>query len=250
MDVQITYETLFDLLRKERSLEELQSLDDVFWSQVVGFVNNRKNFFERTNSLEQEKVRIQLQNINRILKEIYERREKKIVSLALNIVKTDNTAFADKRNMLPSEKEFFDEVIDLLIKYKQGILLQVFQGRTPLIAPVKLPLVSSDTSQETVSSDSTVSSSDSTHDDSTKLPETNSSENSTTSNNASSEGSDLPEMKEGTMLVRFKVDVPKFLGRNKQIFGPFSKGTIVQLPVKIAQILLKKSKVDSVMGSD
>jgi len=109
MDIQITYETLFDLLRKERSLEELQSLDSAFWNHVITYVTDRKAFFERTNSMEQEKANIQLKNIRRILKELYERREQKIVRLALNVIKTDNTSFVDRRGMLPLEKEFFKE---------------------------------------------------------------------------------------------------------------------------------------------
>jgi len=247
MDVQITYETLFNILRKERSLEELQSLDDSFWSQIITFINESKAFFERTNSLEQEKARIKFQNINRILKEIYERREKKIVNLALNIVKTNNTAFADKRNMLPLEKEFFGEVIALLTKYKQGVLLQVSQGRVPLISVEEV-------SDEKILSDDTIESfgskeSAAVSDDDPVLKE--SSETSVEDKLDESTGSEeIPVLKEGTLIVKFKTDVPKFIGKNKKIFGPYTKGTITQLPVKIANILLKKGKVDSVMGSE
>ena len=242
MDVQITYETLFDLLRKERSLEELQSLDDSFWTQVVNFVNDRKSFFERTgNDLNQEKSRIQLQNIKRILKEIYERREKKIVNLALNIIKTDNTGFADKRNMLPSEKEFFTDTLNLFNKYKQGVLLQVFNGQIPLIAPVELAVPKSDDS--VVDSSSSVDGSSSSSDSSSETVVSN-------LGSVSDVSSDVPQLKDGTMIVKFKSDVPKFLGRNKEIFGPYESGKITQLPVKIAQILIKKGKAESVMGSE
>lgn len=235
MDVQITYETLFDLLRKERSLEELQSLDETFWSRVVNYVNDRQAFFDRTNTMEQEKTRIQIQNIKRILKEIYERREQKIVRLALNVIRTDNDSFVDKRNMLPSEKEFFDEVMLLLTKYKQGVLLQVFQGRLPLIAPVELSLPDPEESSSNSDDDSSSETSDSYPSD---LPSSDHS------------NSDLvAEMKVGSMIVKFKTSVPKFLGKNKEVFGPYEAGKIAQLPAKIAQILLKKGKVEPVMSS-
>lgn len=236
MDVQITYETLFDLLRKERSLEELQSLDAAFWSYVVNYVNDRQAFFDRTNTMEQEKARIQIQNIKRILKEIYERREQKIVGLALNVIRTDNASFVDKRNMLPSEKELFDEVMLLLTKYKQGVLLQVFQGHTPLIAPVDIPLPEAeDADLENVSSNYENENSQKTVVDKSSLP-------------AKEKSEDVPEMKIGSMIVRFKSNVPKFLGKNKEVFGPFDEGKIVQLPAKIAQILIKKGKVEPVMA--
>lgn len=234
MDVQITYETLFDLLRKERSLEELQSLDAAFWSYVVNYVNDRQAFFDRTNVMEQEKARIQIQNIKRILKEIYERREKKIVSLALNVIRTDNASFVDKRNMLPSEKELFDEVMVLLTKYKQGVLLQVFQGHTPLIAPVTIPLPESE--------DANLENNSSTYE---AEPQKNV-DNSPSHIKEKTEA--VPEMKVGSMIVRFKSNVPKFLGKNKEVFGPYDEGKIVQLPAKIAQILIKKGKVEPVMA--
>jgi len=236
MDVQITYETLFDLLRKERSLEELQSLDAAFWSYVVNYVNDRQAFFDRTNVMEQEKARIQIQNIKRILKEIYERREKKIVGLALNVIRTDNASFVDKRNMLPSEKELFDEFMLLLTKYKQGVLLQVFQGHTPLIAPVEIPAPKA---EETADLEN-VSSSYETENSKKDIDNSSSS--------VKEKDEDVPEMKVGSMIVRFKSNVPKFLGKNKKVFGPYDEGKIVQLPAKIAQILIKKGKVEPVMA--
>ena len=233
MDIQITYETLFDILRKERSLEELQSLDDNFLNEVVKYILERKAFFEKTNVMEQEKAKLQLKNIQRILKEIYERREQKIVRLSLNVIKTNNTGFVDKRNMLPTEKEFFDEISALLTKYKQGILLQIFQGRKPLIIPKELP-----TNNETETKEEPINNKvEETKEEKSEIEETK------------EEKSEIPPMKEGTTIVRFKMAVPKFLGKNKKIFGPFDKGKITQLPAKIAQILIKKGKVEAVMNS-
>ena len=109
MEIHITYETLFDLLRKERSLEELQKLDIRFWQYVIDYLREREAFYEKTSTIEQEKTRIQLNNIKRIIKEIYEHRERKIVNVAVNVVRSDNAHFVDTKNMLGEEKVLFDE---------------------------------------------------------------------------------------------------------------------------------------------
>ncbi|MGM5481763.1 MAG: hypothetical protein ACQESE_05140, partial [Nanobdellota archaeon] len=51
------------------------------------------------------------------------------------------------------------------------------------------------------------------------------------------------------VIVKFTTSVPKFYGKNKEIFGPYDKEQIVTLPNTIAQILLKKGKVEKVMSS-
>ena len=84
--IHITYETLFDLLRKERSLEDLQSLDPLFWSHVVTYLTERSEFLKQTSLAEQEKTKLQLSNIKRILKEIYDHRERKIITLARTVI--------------------------------------------------------------------------------------------------------------------------------------------------------------------
>jgi hypothetical protein len=60
--------------------------------------------------------------------------------------------------------------------------------------------------------------------------------------------SGTPEAKVGSIIVRFTSNVPKFVGKNKELFGPFEQGKISQLPANIAQILLKKGKVEHVMA--
>ncbi|MGM5481726.1 MAG: hypothetical protein ACQESE_04950, partial [Nanobdellota archaeon] len=136
MDVHITYETLFDLLRKERSLEELQTLDQKFWKYVIDYMNERDEMMKSSSRPgEQEKAKIQLHNIKRILKEIYERRERKILHLALNVIRTEAAGYVDTKNMLAEEKSLFDETLAMLRKYKDGILLSVFENRLPTIVP-------------------------------------------------------------------------------------------------------------------
>ena len=236
MDIHITYETLFDLLRKERSLEELQPLDTSFWNHVVTYLQERKEFFERTSSVEQEKTRFQLQNIKRIVKEIYERRERKIISLALNVNKTENTTFFDTKHMLPEEKLLFHETVKMLSKYKHNILTQVCNYQLPTMGELtkdipsdikeKSKAVKKEKEEQTIVA--------------TPTPSTN--PTTITEEGRAQETTDDEELVDSGMTIEFTSSVPKFLGKEKEIYGPYEAGMTAELPPLIANILLKKGK--------
>lgn len=244
MDIQITYETLFDLLRKERSLDELQPLGAQFWSQVVTYIKERENNVQQSNTFEQDKAKIQLANIKRIIKEIYERREQKIVRLALNITRSKTSQYIDKRNMLGSERAFFDDQTELLKKYNQGVLLQIFNGQLPLIAPEILDEAGEEgTEEDTKDTEITLPEEETAHERDSNQKSRDQNNETKHANNKSS-----PEPKVGSIIVRFTTNIPKFVGKNKELFGPYDQGNIAQLPANIAQILLKKGKVEHVMA--
>jgi DNA replication initiation complex subunit (GINS family) len=93
VDIRINYETLFDLLRREKNREELQSLDKDFYEQVLAYLREKKDSLSKKEdelfvSAEREKLKIQFQNIRRIIKELYEKREKKIINMATSRART------------------------------------------------------------------------------------------------------------------------------------------------------------------
>lgn len=245
--MQITYETLFDLLRKERSLDELQPLQGSFWMDVVEYLKERSQFLESKSALEQEKYRMQFTNIKRILKEIYERREQKIVNLALNVIRTDTESFVDKKNMLAEEKSFFSDVLSQLDKYKKAVLLEVFEQRIPTILPEYLRPNTVDAKEESSSTEHQLESSQQTHPE--QPTQKSVEEHEKKSAEEQLDDSSSQEADTDTLLVKFTTTVPKFMGKNNQIFGPFQEGAIATLPKQIADILLKKGKAQQVMGS-
>ena len=235
MDVHITYETLFDLLRKERSLDELQHLDQDFWSHVVTYLRERDSFMQKTSMAEQEKTRIQLQNIKRIIKEIYEHRQRKLVNLAINVVRTESADHLDRDSILNEEKSLFETLLKLLTTHKQELLLQVLNNDFSLLSPE----VSSDSS-------STNSDSDSSSTESTSISDSSSSSETTSTSSTESSSEELSDG--GDILVKFLTSVPKFLGKDKEIFGPYDQGKMISLPSSLVAILLSKGKVKKVMA--
>src|SRR3989338_39027 len=85
-EINITYETLFEILRREKQKEELQKLSETFFDDVVSYFKEKEETTETSHEAgnmfahsEKEKNMQQLENIKRILKELYDKREKKIM---------------------------------------------------------------------------------------------------------------------------------------------------------------------------
>src|SRR3989344_3546010 len=117
--ITITLETLFDLLRREKSREELQPLDARFYQDLVRYINEKRvlmttqqKSLDLFSELEREKATIQFNNIKKLIRELYEKRERKIISMALNKSKT-NTDLIDTSSMLDEERILYEELVYL-----------------------------------------------------------------------------------------------------------------------------------------
>ena len=109
MESTITYETLFEILRKEKNRDELQKLEGDFYELARKYIEEKRAILrvaEETATIfsetEQKKVHLELVNIERIIREIYHRREKKIVLIALNRART-GSELIDTATILPKE---------------------------------------------------------------------------------------------------------------------------------------------------
>lgn len=136
-EIKITLETLYDILRNEKNREDLQKLNDSFFYDVVNYLKEKKKLLgskEKEDDLfaagEREKLEYELRSIKRILKEVYEKREKKIIDIALNKSRTGSDII-DVSSMLREEKDFYDQLMGLLDGYRSGILMNLFKGEVP-----------------------------------------------------------------------------------------------------------------------
>jgi len=230
VEVRITYETLFDLLRREKSRNELQDLENTFFEDVVTYLRDKNSTLgdQSTSSrAEQEKIKIQIRNIKRILKELYELREKKIINLATNKIRTGSNLI-DTSKMLPEERQLYEETCLLLEKFKSGILLKISEMDLP-----DIELGEYAHKREVVSSD---------EEDKTDVSEDvneNVSYESTYINNDE-------KLSNGNSKVRFLSDLPKFMGLDKKPYGPFSKNDTAELPQDMVELLSKKGRIELV----
>ena len=132
----ITYETLYEILRKEKYEKELQKLDPNFFQLVVKYIDEKEAIFESQKSKdsvfakESEKTQKQLENVRKILREIYEKRENKIVQHALVSSRFNENNLL---NMLSEEAQFYNQLINLLNKYRKEILENLLLKKMPNI---------------------------------------------------------------------------------------------------------------------
>ena len=137
-EVLITYENLYEVLRSEKYRTELQKLDHTFYQDVIRYLNEKEAILASQSkkdsifaSKELEKTQIQLKNVRKILKELYEKRESKIIQAAL-FASRSNMA-QDTSMMLQEELSFYTELNKTFSTYKGNILIKVLQNQLPTI---------------------------------------------------------------------------------------------------------------------
>jgi len=200
----ITYEALYEILRLEKYKQELQVIDPDFLQKVVRYIREKNISIDSQRlkdsvfaPLSIKKTKKQVENAQRIMKELYEKRESKIIQLAILRSRTDNTMKGEE-NLLSSEKRFFDELMQILNKSRDEILNKILEGKAPNILEEPKPL---------------------------KIEEKAPDENKT---------------------IKFKEVVPKFVGEDLEVYGPFEKGQSTSLPPKIAEILIKNKRAEDI----
>ena len=113
----ITYEMLYEILREEKTKKEMAKLSPDFFVNVISYIEEKKATLESQQKkasvftlTETIKTKKQLENIHRILKELYERRESKIIQLAL--FQSRSNEITDTSMLLDIEKLFFNDILN------------------------------------------------------------------------------------------------------------------------------------------
>ncbi len=137
-EISVSYETLFDLLKREKERADLQKLDENFFQYLIEFLKEKDRILNESTLESEEKKNSerQLENIKKLLIDLYGRREKKISGLALDKSKTKST-IVDTNTLLKEEKQFFDDLIKLFDRYRQGILFNILDGKLPIVEEKK-----------------------------------------------------------------------------------------------------------------
>lgn len=217
----ITYETLFDILRVEKGREDLQELRSTFFVDVVAYLRQKKELLKKKEHEsgidaydELRKMQIQYENIQRIIKEIYERREKKILLMALNNSRTKMES-EDGKNIVPEEKILYTTLKQVFDQQRFSLLQQTLQG-TGSSMEQHAPVQQKEEQEQKGA-----------------LPEK-------TENT-------LKNTEENTGIrIRFLKEIEPFIGPELETYGPFPAGHITELPRQIAEILVEKGSAERI----
>ena len=199
--VTVTYDTIFEILMREKSKEELQKLNHSFFNDLVKYISEKRKAIDVTAtdtfSLEEkERTAKQLQNISRMLRELYDRREKKVINMGIIRSRT-GAEIVDTSVLLEEEKRLVDAIVAQLDYYRSNILFRVLNAQ-PTTATAE------------------------------EKPE------------------EADDKQKPTKLVRFLYDVPKFVGKELEVYGPFVEEDMANLPVEIADVLIEKNRAEEV----
>ena len=215
-EVNITYETLFELLKREKDTADLQRLEPSFFDNFVEYLNEKKDMLNKEDALfsyyEKKKVEKQIDNARRLIKEIYERREKKILNIALIKSRTKSHVI-DTSSLLDNEKKFLGDIEKVLNAYRGDIIYNVMEGKPVLLV---------------------------NHQEKVAKGEINA------ASNAANDVNGIKEEAKSTRLVRFLYSVPRFIGTELEEYGPFAEEDIANLPAEIAELLIGKGKVEEI----
>jgi len=109
----ITYNEIYEALRKEKYSEQLQPLPKNFISEVADYLKEKKEFSKKEEDMFSEaviKTKRQLENAILLFKELLLKRKKKILHLAFVAAET-GISKRDFENMLDFEKEMFEKIM-------------------------------------------------------------------------------------------------------------------------------------------
>ncbi len=216
--INVTYESLFDLVVREKGREELQSLSPSFFAELASYVSGKRAMLSTLSLDEKERASRQLQNINRLIKELYERREKKIINLALARSRAA-ADIIDSSALLAEEKGIFEGLVRQLDTFRDSVLNNLLVAKSP--EPGQNRQLKAET--------------ETTHDLGTQQLQ----------QDAAGEG----ERKSVTKLVRFLHPVPKFVGRELEVYGPFEREDVANLPREIADVLIMKGRAEEIASA-
>lgn len=278
-DINLTYETLFDITRREKMQEDLQKLDPNFFNDLIRYVREKSkdspketqnNLFSNNNQGNQR----QLDNIRKLISELYSRRERKIINLAI-IKSRTNSKLIDTSALLEEEKRFFNFILSILNHSKKNILLNLLQGNEirPLDASVcfnmstQNPTLSSKGEQQTQKSRQPVAlkkenswAEEDTEDggqkgdgqttadtglssDAGKNTDSHKSPSDTSTQDASGQDSASVGVQR---KIKFLNPVPKFVGKELEVYGPYEKEQVASLPKEIADVLVHKGRAEEI----
>lgn len=128
----LTYNDLYELLRKEKFSEALQALQKDFLTEVSEYFAEKREQSAMSNDLFADsvaKTKKQLENSIAIFKELMFRRKKKLLNLVFVAAET-GIMKRDYENMLPLERELFEKMVKSFEESEKELSRVFFSKKT------------------------------------------------------------------------------------------------------------------------
>ncbi len=251
-NIKITLETLYDILRNEQKKEDLQKLDVSFFFDVAGYLREKMALLEAKRggenisaAGEKEKLEYELRSIRRILKGLYEKREKKVIDIALNRSKTGSDII-DTSAMLREEKEFYNLVLNSLDHYRRGVLLNLFRGELPSVdGQLQRAELALEQRKEQIKAE---------------LQRAQEEQNNQEQEYQEQDDQEPDRQKRGPpdpikpniepnhplARIKFIHPTPSFVWKDLKVYGPFDHGEETEIFPEVAELLVRKGRAEKI----
>ncbi|MCK4348032.1 MAG: DNA replication complex GINS family protein [Thermoplasmatales archaeon] len=117
---EISYKTLRKIQQTEGKSPMLTKIDSYFYNDLLDYMKNLDNRLEKElKSQKQMLLTDEIQNTNKIIRSIYEYREKKILLAAISKARGGRP---DLKNLIDAERNLFDSALKLMIQSREQLL--------------------------------------------------------------------------------------------------------------------------------
>lgn len=117
---EINYKTLRKIQQMERKSPMLTKIDYHFYSELSEYINALNSRLEKeSKSQKQMLLKNEIQNTNKIIRSIYEHREKKNLLAAISKARGGRP---DLKNLIDAERDLFDSTLKLMVQSREQLL--------------------------------------------------------------------------------------------------------------------------------
>ena len=116
----ITFELIRRIQREEQRSPKLTKLPENFYQNVRNYLEQKRAISEK---MEERRASIETKNIESLVEDIFNRRERKIVTQAVNSARVGLTV----ENLTEEEREFFNQAVDVIKQRREKILKELLE---------------------------------------------------------------------------------------------------------------------------
>lgn len=117
---EVSYKTLRKIQQVEKDSPLLTKVDSSFYHDISDYIKNLENRLKKEDSSQKKTLlEDEIKNTKKIVTNIYELREKKVVTAAISKARGGNP---DLKSLVPEEQKLFDSLLALMTHSRQELL--------------------------------------------------------------------------------------------------------------------------------
>ena len=131
-----TYEDIYELLRGEKYSTDLQQINPELLKKICQYFDLKKELMQKQKESalfeksSRDQLKPEVENATRALRDLYERREKKIINRAIFTARSD-FKIKDTTNFLPAEEKMYLCMVELLREATDGFFNAIKNAGIP-----------------------------------------------------------------------------------------------------------------------